>query len=168
MTDIIIDTNILADLLAQYFGKEVQEQNNFQPKGFLNADLVNKLNKIFKWENSDENNIQPGVVVCSTLAFVEIARKFDEISANRFNIQQFASFIDQPPKWFIIAPIDKNLFCYLNQLPGKVILPNGKEVSIEWADAIHMATALSRDEPWLLAVTDSKILVTKLFENKII
>jgi hypothetical protein len=136
-------------------------------KGSFSLELVRKLNNIIKW-SAGEDVTYSGVVVCSTLAFVEIARKFDEISAKRFTMDQFASFIDQPPEWFIIAALDRNLFRDLSSLPGKVVLPNGKETPIEWADAIHMATALSRDEPWLLAVTDSKIQATVVFEGKII
>ena len=167
MQDIIIDTNILADLLAQYYGDEIDKYGSFASKGFLNPALVRKLNNILRW-SAGENIRYSGVVVCSTLAFVEIARKFDEISANRFNIHQFASFIDQPPEWFIIAPVDRNLFQYLCRIPGNVFLRGVKEKSIEWADAIHMATALSRDEPWLLAITDSRIQAAVVFEGKII
>lgn len=167
MTDIIIDTNIPAELLSQYYGDEIQREGSFISKGFLNEQLVRRMNRIIKWVFSDDDEFPPGYVVCSTLAFVEIARKFDEISVNRFTIQQMAAFIEQPPEWFIISSIDGSLFKYLNYLPGGVIL-NGQEAPIEWADAIHMATALSRDEPWLLAVTDSRMQATMIFEGKII
>ena len=167
MPDIIIDTNILADLLAQYFGNEIRNYGKFTPKGFLNPDLVRQLNNIIKWA-LEEDIYYSGMVVSSSLAFVELARKFEEISANRFTIHQFASFIDQPPEWFVIAPVDKYLFHHLSRIPGNVFLPSGKVKPIEWADAIHMATALSRDEPRLLAITDAIMKEVVIFEGRII
>lgn len=167
MPDIIIDTNILADMISQYYGEEIGNYGKFISKGCLSPELVRKLNNIIIWSAWEDIDYS-GVVVCSTLAFVEIARNFEKISANRFTMQQFAAFIDQPPEWFIIAPVDRNLFHYLSLLPGNIFLSGGRETPIEWADAIHVATALSRDEPWLIAVTDSTIKEVAVLKGKII
>jgi len=168
MTDIILDTNVLADLLAQYYGDEVRYGEVFESRGFLNPQLVRKLNKIIGWYKGTDDSSCPGLVVASSFAFVEIARKFDKIAGARFNLYQFAEFIDQPPEWFIISAVDTNLFFHLSKLPGQVQTHNNKFLPIEWADAIHMATATSRDKPWLLASTDSRIQAAVALRGRII
>jgi hypothetical protein len=168
MVDIILDTNVLADLLAQYYEDEVRYGGVFESKGFLNPELVRKLNKIIGWYTATDDGLYPGLVTASSFAFVEIARKFDEIAEDRFTLDQFAEFIDQPPEWFIVSAVDTNLFFYLCKLPGQVRTPNNKVLPIEWADAIHMATATSRDEPWLLAATDSRIQAAVALRGRII
>lgn len=168
MADIILDTNILADLLAQYYKDNVHERGYFKVKGRLHKNLVREINRILKWHMVGYSSSYPGLVVASSFAFVEIARKFDEISARHFTVEQFAAFIDQTPEWFVIAAVDSALFPFLSSLPREISLPNGDIKPIEWADAIHIATAVSRDEPWLLASSDTSIREVKLLKNKII
>jgi len=172
MADIVIDTNILADLLAQYYEDNVRDEGRFEDKGSLNKDLVRALNTILKWHLQanieDESSSFPGLVVASSLAFVEIARQFDEIANRCFTVEQFAAFIDQPPEWFFISPVDSAIFPHLCNLPREIELPNGSIRSIEWADAIHIATAMSRGEGCLLAITDWTMKEVDVVRERII
>lgn len=168
MADIVLDTNILTDLLAQYYEGRVREKGYFESKGKLNKDLARRLNRILEWYVGDDDSPYPGLIVASSIAFVEIARKFNEIADGRFTITQFAAFIEQPPEWFIIAAIDSALFPHLSSLPREILLSDGRAKPIEWADAIHIATAMSRDQPCLLATTDTSIKEVRFLKDKII
>jgi predicted nucleic acid-binding protein len=118
----------------------------------LNHRVVKEIRGIIKAYDYMRSHL----VVASTFAFLEIARKFVEVSGNRFTIEQFSGFIDQPPEWFWVAPLDESLFLELLRIPPYVTMPGGQLKNIEWADAIHLATALSR-ENCLLATTDSRL-----------
>jgi hypothetical protein len=168
MTDIILDTNILADLLAQFYGNDFRINGYFKVEGHLNKDLTKRLNKIIKWHIFNQEDDFPGLIVASSAAFVEIARQFELIANGRFSIVQLAAFIDQSPEWFSISGLDINLFYHLNRIPAQIKLQNGAIKPIEWIDAVHVATAMSRDEPWLLAVTDRRIREIGFLRNKVI
>jgi hypothetical protein len=168
MVDIVLDTDILADLLTQYYENDLQFNGYFESKERLNQNLVRKLNTILRWYYEEDDGSYPGLIVASSLAFVEIARKFDEIINQRITLEQFAVFIEQPPEWFLISAVDNTLLPYLCNLPREISLPNGDVKPIEWADAIHIATAMSRDEPWLLAVTDASIKAVEILKDKVV
>lgn len=167
MADIILDTNILSDMLSQYY-EQVRDGGSFKVRGYLNSNLVRELNKIVMWHTAIYDGSYPGMVTASSFAFVEIARKFEEIAEGRFSLNQFAAFIDEPPEWFFISAVDKTLFLHLNELPAQIQSLEGKLMPIEWPDAIHMATAISRDEPWLLAITDGRMRAAHILRGKTI
>jgi len=161
MSDIILDTNVLADFLAQFFGTAPYGHAHFAEHDTITRELARKINQIVRWH--DENLIivdeewYPGKVVASTFAFVEIARKWSDISSDRFTIEQMASFIEQPPEWFVIEPVDENLVLAFSDVPAGVLMEHGKARSLEWADAVHIATAFGRGDNSLLAVTDGEM-----------
>ena len=163
MKDIALDTNILADFLAQYIG-DFDEHKRFYPENnTMNSERVRVINNIIK-----NYEIEPGTfVVASTFAFVEISRKWDIIVNKRFKVEQFSAFVDQPPEWFLISPVDASLFSELLEIPASVKMPAGNLKPIEWADAIHLATAMSR-ENCLLAATDRRIKQVEIFRENII
>jgi hypothetical protein len=168
MADIILDTNILSEMLAQFFKNRVGAHNiKFIENGALNERAVREINKIVEWHNSSIDSVFPGLVIASSFGFVEIARKFEEISCRQYTIQQFAAFIEQPPEWFLIVSVDTNLFHFLTSIPGYVTVGSGSK-PVEWADAIHVATAFSRDEHWWLATTDVRIKAIPALEGKLI
>jgi len=167
MQDIVLDTNILSEFLVQYFLHR-QRNGHFtadQVKitDFLNHRVVMGIRGIIK----SYDYMRSHLVVASTFAFLEIARKFESVSGNRYSIEQFSGFIDQPPEWFLVAPLDTSLFLDLLRIPPYVTTAGGKLKNIEWADAIHLATALSRDD-CLLATTDSRLKQLTGFQNIII
>ena len=108
-----------------------------------------------------------GLIIASTFAFVEIARKFQDIVRDRFTRDQFAAFIEQPPNWFFIASVDTALLPYLVQLPSNVRLPNGTLAPLELADSIHLATAMSRDA-YLIATIDKPMKQVDLLRGKFV
>jgi hypothetical protein len=100
------------------------------------------------------------LVIASTLAFVELARKWDRLAGGRFQPYQLHAFLAAPPGWFTIDPVDEDLVEFFFRLPASVLMGSGRQESIEWTDAVHAATALSHDTPpmrCLLAVEDQRI-----------
>ncbi len=172
MFDIVLDSNVLADFLMQYFGPARYGQANFVAQDSISKELSRRVNQIIhwhRWESDDENIMQhPGLIFASTLAFVEIARQWTIIVKHRFTITQFAAFIEQPPDWFVIAPIDEHLIEAFSYLPIEILTPSGKIKPIEWTDAIHIATALSRGGQCLLATTDRRIEKIESLHDRIV
>lgn len=168
MADIILDTNILSEVLAQFFRNRIGVTSvEFLESGVLKKAAVKALNKIIEWHNSNVDSDFPGLIIASSFGFIEIARQFDEISADEYTIEQFAAFIEQPPEWFFIAPVDVELFNFLKMIPAHVMVGE-KSKPVEWADAIHVATAFSRDEGWLLIATDARIRAIPALEDKML
>lgn len=166
MHDIVLDTNILSEFLAQYF-EQFRTNLNFSVKHLkttnrLNDQIHRKICAVIRSFHTT------GVyrVVASTFAFLEIARKFEEIAANRFSIEEFRGFIDQPPEWFEIVPVDEALFLPLLSIPAHVFIGTQKRY-IEWADALHLATALTR-EKYLFATSDHRLKELPTFKENII
>jgi predicted nucleic acid-binding protein len=160
VNDIVLDTNILSEFLFQYF-KVFPEYKRFKPLGRMTKRTAGEINSIVR------SYKRVNLVVASTFAFLEISRQFENIVKKRFKLEQFSAFVDQPPEWFLVAPVDSSLFLHLAQIPAEVTMPGGNVKRIEWADAIHLATALSR-EKCLLATTDRRIKQVKMFEDYII
>lgn len=152
MRDIVIDTDILADFLIQYF-TYFEEGSLFSETKRLSEPLIRKLNGIVKLHRYSTGT---HFVIASSFAFVEIARQFVRISANQFSLEQFRRFINEPPEWFLITSLSSDLLIQLAEVPSHVTMPSGQVEPIEWADAIHIATAISRDN-WYFATTDSRI-----------
>jgi len=163
MKDIVLDTNILADFLAQYFGNFEEHKRFYPAKNTMNSKRVRVINKIIKYYEIEQRNF----VVASTFAFVEISRKWDIIVNKRFKLEKFSAFVEQPPEWFLVSPVESSLFSELLEIPASVKMPAGNFKPIEWADAIHLATAMSR-ENCLLATTDSSIKQVEIFKENII
>jgi predicted nucleic acid-binding protein len=145
MKDIVCDTNITAEIIKQYY-----QANKFY--GFSeNAIITHKLKYILNKKIYEPNT--SGYIIASSFAFIEIARKYKEIISDKIKVHQFMAFIQQPPEWFLIEPIDINLLEQLRALPPY----NSENKPIEWADAIHAATALNRENACFVT-TDSKLL----------
>ena len=95
-------------------------------------------------------------MAASVLAFVELANKWEGIVKTRYQPRQLAAFLSDPPDWFSVAAIDRELIPYLCAVPAEVVLPDGKVTPIEWTDAIHAATTYSRTQARLVT-TDGKL-----------
>jgi predicted nucleic acid-binding protein len=153
MNDILLDTNLLADFLAVYFSPKFHSTGKFVPYGNLTKERVKAINHIIR-SNVDE--IEGGLIVASSFAFVELARQFDLISQQRFDVIQLRAFIEQHPSWFLISALDESLLEHLINLPTSVRIPDGTTRNVELPDALHVATALSRDN-CVIAATDQVI-----------
>jgi len=156
--DIVLDTNITADFLAVYFQNNVSTNGVFDARYNLNVNIVKRINEILSEFRFGEGIFEKGIVVASSFAFVEIARQFEEIADNRFSLEQFRAFIDSPPDWFLIETVSVDLFHLFNDVPEKVVFDQNNHVPIEWADAIHIVTTLSRGNQSVLCTTDGRIL----------
>lgn len=167
MPDIILDSNVLADFLAQFFNEAERGQRNFRSRNRITDKCVFHINKIIASYNIS-GTLSSGLVIASSLAFVEIVRKWESIVKNRFSIIQFAAFIEQPPEWFFIASIDEDLIGYILRTPIDIALPNGEIKPIEWTDAVHVSTVISRGNAGLLATTDQRIEQIKILQNRVI
>jgi hypothetical protein len=77
MPDIVLDTNALADFLAQYFGPAERGQAPFQSGGRLSLETIRPINRICRQYGVDGS--VTNLVIASSLAFVEIVRQWDEI-----------------------------------------------------------------------------------------
>lgn len=173
VSDIVLDTNILSDVVAQYFAQPYPAALTIQKSSHISPNLARELNRRIRWFSEEwlayeESDSSPGLIVASVLGFVEIARKFREIANGRFEEDEFRSFISQPPKWFLIASVDATLVRYLCRVPSYVKVDHSHTlVPVEVADALHVATALSRDDA-LVAATDSRIRAMTSLKNRII
>ena len=163
MRDIVIDTDILVNLLIQYFTNFKKNGHFSETKG-LSELLIRNLNKIVKLHQYSTGT---HFVITSSFAFVEIARQFVRISADHFSLEQFRRFINEPPEWFLITSLSPDLLIELAEVPSYVTMPDGKLEPIEWADAIHIATAISRDN-WYFATTDSRIRNISKYQSNIL
>lgn len=130
MADLVLDVGALADLLAQCFQAEDWTKPQVQATHFLPSEASRQINRIV-WGDGHY------VVVASALAFVELARKWDAIVAGRFHPYQLAAFLQDPPDWFAVEPVDEDLIPLFGQVP--------LVQELEWPDAIHVATVLSRE-----------------------
>ncbi len=163
MADIILDSNVLSDLLAQFYDPLTANRGDgkFCPERTITKNLAYKLNQIMK-RHSEVNDL----IVSSTFAFIEIARKWDNIVQNRFSVEQMYAFITQPPEWFDIAPVDEDLLPFYVDVPTSVFVGNRNE-HIEWTDAIHVATAYSRGETAFLATTDHRLKCIERIQSRL-
>ena len=147
--NIVLDTAALAAVLSQYFSGEDRLQPEFRPDGRLSQQAVAALNLVVKGSGYR-------VVAASALAFVELARKWDEIVQTRFALHQLAAFIESPPEWFVVDPLDPDLMGVFCTIPRSVTMPNGSVQRLEWADVVHAATAVSR-APSVLVTGDRRL-----------
>ena len=150
--DLVIDAVALDDLLAQYFQSEDRNAPQFKESHHLSREVVRHLNRIVQGNGRY-------VVVASTLAFVELAYKWKrpELQVSQFQPYQLAAFLQQPPDWFVIADVNETLIAWYGRVPSAVEKQQGQMTYIEGMDAIHVATALSREEAKLVTA-DTKLL----------
>ncbi|MCB0257089.1 MAG: hypothetical protein KDI55_25495, partial [Anaerolineae bacterium] len=79
------------------------------------------------------------------------------IVRDRYDEVELAGFLAQPPEWFVIEPVDEYLVELFCQVSSDVEVTSGQIRPVEWADALHIATALARGEECWLAATDGVI-----------
>ena len=173
MPDIILDTNLLADFLAQFFGSARRGRDLFTTQGAISRELARKINYIVIWHNwnleSKESIAQhPGWIGAATFAFVEIAHKWTDIVRERFTVEQMAGFVEHPPAWFVIEPIDENLVDAFFDAPTDALTARGETRSPEWPDTIQVAVAFGRGDACLLAVTDQEVRRIDVLQNRLV
>ena len=139
-----VDTCILADIIIQYFDSAVE----FGASQYISKEMAQKLNVAL--HSSGDN----GMVLTSSFAVIELINKFDTIfNGTPVNINKLYAFIKEPPGWITIEDTDSHVAPYLLSVPETS--PNGDQISGD--DAIHIATALSREEELFFLTTDGRI-----------
>jgi len=167
MADIVLDTDGLADFLAQYFGPANRGVGRFMESEWLSHRAAQEINRIVDFFRLDD--WAKDHVIASTFAFMEIARKWDQLIQGRFRPYQLRALLNDPDEWFFIASVDTSLIEFFYQLPATVMMEGGNAEKLEWTDAVHVATALSRNEPGLphcrLRTRDTRIVRIELVAN---
>jgi hypothetical protein len=158
MADISMDTNVLADFLIQYFNTNTRSRFLLRESCHINENFCLRINSILNSHYRYEDTGAPprGLLIASSAAFVELARKFNIIFNGSVTISQFAAFIDSPPTFFTIEPLGFDALRQLIQLPAVCKL-GGEYRGIEAMDNLHVATVLVRDN-CVLAATDAKLM----------
>ena len=154
MIDIILDSNYFVEFLVQYFDSAIANRGmgRFQSSTVFSKELARRLNQVVTTSFKESSKL----IVASTFTLIEIARKWDQIVKSRFTIQQLHAFTYQYPVWFSLAPVDEDLIPFFVDVPSTVFM-DSKSVPIEWTDAIHLATVVSRGPDATLATSDLKV-----------
>lgn len=158
--DVVLDTNALSEFLIQFFGQADRGRELFQAYNGLSEECTQRINDIVR--RHIETQTLEHVVAASSLAFVELVRKWDEIVAGQIEPYQLAAFLEQSPDWFSVEPVDEDLIDVFCEVPPVVWTSDGQEFPIEWADAVHAATALSRGACWFSTTDRSLQLIPRL------
>lgn len=160
MADIVLDTDVLADFLAQYFGMAQRGFGPFVPGTWLSEGAARIINQVVRAYHPDYP--ATSFVVASAFAFLEMVRKWDQLLGERVRPYQMRAFLETPPNWFLVTAVDSTLVPFYCRLPAAVQTPDGSLKPIEWTDGIHVATALSRNEPerppCALATNDRRLI----------
>ncbi len=169
MIEIVFDTDMFAELLAQYFDNEGGNRGigRFVAGNKLSGDLARRVNTVVELYQATGDISVSGVLIVSSLAFVELARKFEEISIGRFIPENLSDFLRDPPEWFLIAPLDCDLLPFFVDVP-KYVSVRGRMRPMEWTDSVHVATALSRGDGSMIATSDEKIRAIQILSNRIL
>jgi len=150
MIDLVLDVGSLADVLRQCFRSDDYTRPTFCSSRFLSEETVRLLNRIVLADGRY-------VVAASVVAFAELARKWDQIVAGDFAPYRLAAFLQAPPEWFSVEPLDETLLPAFGLVSSSVRMSDGTIEPIEWLDAIHYATACSRDQA-ILITSDARLL----------
>ena len=134
------DTCVMADIIIS-----LDANNGLNPVvgSFLSSEMLPVLNRI-------KENERFSKVVTSSFTFVELINKFSDIFKNTdVSLQKLYALLKQPPEWLIIEPVNELTEKSYCDVPTKV---ENENVSMD--DAIHIATALQRNDSIVFLTTD--------------
>ncbi len=152
MIECTVDTHILAEILMQY--NPARAELPLVSTESMGPSISKKLNICIESAGFE------GVIIASAFAFVEIVNQFKKVSKEKFNMARCIGMLNQPPDWFIVEPFDATTIFHLISVPKF----NLKQINIELADAIHVATAMQRG-PKTVLVTNDGVLNNLNFDN---
>jgi hypothetical protein len=144
MSDIVLDTDGLADFLCQYYGTADHGRGEFDRGRWLSDAAARAINRIVRTYGAQGRLSH--FVIGSALAFAEVVRKWHTLTQGQLQPHQLRAFLDDPPEWFLVAAVDESLVPFFCRLPADIQTETGQVESIEWTDAVHAATAISRNE----------------------
>lgn len=149
-----VDTCVMADIIIN-----LGTNNDLNPAvgKFLSSEMIPILNRIKKEERFSK-------VITSAFTFVELINKFSDIFKDtEVKIHKLYALMKQPPEWLIIEPLNELTVKSFFDVPTKV---DGKNISLD--DAIHIATALQRNDALVFLTTDHILRKLKLPNLKFI
>jgi predicted nucleic acid-binding protein len=149
LKDICVDTDILGELLGQYVHADRRLRFRAKGSGAISEDLALRINQNISAEFE-------GLVVASSMAFVELARKFDAITEGRVSVLQLAAFLEQHPKWFSVEPLTVEAMKEFVRLPTYAVQSGNELKPLEGCDNYHVA-AMEARENCQLATNDSRL-----------
>lgn len=149
-----VDTCVMADIIIS-----LGASNDLNPIAgtYLSPEMLPILNKIKENERFNK-------VVTSAFTFVELINKFSVIFKNtEVTMQKLYALMKQPPEWLVIESLNdltEKSYC---DVPSKV---EDKNISMD--DAIHIATALQRNDAIVFLTADHILRKLKLPNLKFI
>lgn len=150
-----MDTCVLGDILKQYDG--FNSSKALVGSKFLTPSIKNKLNIAI------ESDGDYGMIFTSSFSFVELINKFAEIfRESTFSIDKLNAFLKQPPGWITIEDMGEELTNWLHLVP--LMTPKGEPISGD--DAIHLATAMSRQDEIIFCTSDLRLIQLKIDKIK--
>ena len=142
-----MDTCVLGDILKQYDG--FNSSKALERSTFLKPSIKKNLNIAI------ESDGDFGMIFTSSFSFIELLNKFTVIfKESSFSIGKLYAFLKQPPGWITIEEIGEGLTNWFHLVP--LTTPNGETISGD--DAIHIATAMSRNEEIIFCTSDLRLL----------
>lgn len=135
-----VDTCVMADIIIS-----LDASNDLNPVvgTFLSPEMLPILNRI-------KENERFSKVVTSAFTFVELINKFSDIFKDTgVSLQKIYALMKQPPDWLIIEPVNELTEKSYCDVPTKI---ENENVSMD--DAIHVATAIQRNDNIVFLTTD--------------
>ena len=141
-----VDTCVLGDILKQYDG--LNSSKALVGSKFLKPSIKKILNIAI------ESDGDYGMIFTSSFSFVELINKFTEIfKESSFSIDKLNAFLKQPPGWITIEDMGEELTNWLRLVP--LMTTEGEAISGD--DAIHIATAMSRQDEIIFCTSDLRL-----------
>lgn len=135
-----VDTCVMADIISSL---DIDNDLNPVEGKFLSSEMLPILCRI-----KDDERFSK--VVTSSFTFVELINKFSTIFKDtEVTIEKLYALMKQPPEWLVIEPMNELTEMSYLDVPTKV-----EDESVSMDDAIHIATALQRNDPILFLTTD--------------
>jgi hypothetical protein len=155
MADVVLDTNALGEFFEQYFDNTMANrgQGAFAKGDYISENAAREINRIIV-SHRRNGDLAGGLIVISCFAFVELFRKWDQITNGKVDLGKLRGLMEQPPDWLNIASFDETLVPFFFAVPTHVYMKDGFK-SVEWADSVHVATALARGDGNSIATTDT-------------
>lgn len=145
-----VDTCVMADIIV---GLDSSNDLNPTVGKYLSPEMIPILTQI-----RDEERFNK--VITSAFTFVELINKFSSIFADTdVSLEKIYALMKQPPEWLVIEPVNELTELFYCNVPTNV---ENEPISMD--DAIHVATALQRNDA-ILFLTSDHILRKIVLQN---
>lgn len=143
-----VDTCVMAEVII---GLDADNSLNPSVGKYLSPEMLLVLNQIKGEERF-------GKIITSSFTFVELINKYSSIFAKTsISITKLYALMKQPPEWLIIEPVNELTERAYCEVPTSV---EGESISMD--DAIHIATAIQRNDNLYFLTTDHVLRKLKI------